>query len=54
MRLHMSLIAAQFMSDADDGKQHPELVFAVFHVAEMLRDLKAHYYASYSGERHTP
>lgn len=42
----MAKIAAQLMSGADDGK-NPELVFAVFHVSDMLSDLKSRYEQMY-------
>lgn len=46
----MGRIAAQLMSDADDGTQ-PELCFAVMHVSEMLSRLADLYQAAWHGER---
>lgn len=46
----MSSIAAQLMSDADDGKDS-NLMFAVFHLNSMLDALNAEYYARWHGER---
>ena len=45
----MSRFAIQEMGKADDGK-HPELAFAVYHLFEMVADLKRHYHAAYKGE----
>jgi hypothetical protein len=45
-----SKIAAQLMSDADDGK-HPELCFAVLHLNQMLENLKLRYNDAWRGER---
>jgi hypothetical protein len=45
----MSLFALQEMERADDGKR-PQLAFAVYHLAEMVLDLKHHYHAAYKGE----
>jgi hypothetical protein len=45
----MSLFALQEMDRADDGKR-PQLAFAVYHLAEMVCDLKRHYHAAYKGE----
>jgi hypothetical protein len=45
----MSMFATQEMERADDGK-HPELAFAVYHLAEMVIALKLHYHAAYKGE----
>jgi hypothetical protein len=33
----------------DDGA-NPQLAFAVYHLAEMIFDLKRHYHAAYKGE----
>ncbi|MBV9150979.1 MAG: hypothetical protein JO204_04300 [Alphaproteobacteria bacterium] len=46
----MSKIAAQLMSDADDGK-HPELCFAVLHLNQMFENLKLRYNDAWHGER---
>jgi hypothetical protein len=43
------LFALQEMERADDGK-HPQLAFAVYHLAEMVLDLKRHYHAAYKGK----
>jgi hypothetical protein len=45
----MSKIAAQLMSDANDGKQQ-SLCFAVLHLNGMLLRLKDEYYARWHGE----
>jgi hypothetical protein len=45
----MAKIAAQLMSNARSDDD--ELVFAVFHVSQMLTALKAHYYAAWYGEK---
>jgi hypothetical protein len=45
----MSVFATGEMERVDDGK-HPELVFAVYHLAEMVLDLRRHYHAAYKGE----
>jgi hypothetical protein len=45
----MSFFAIQEMERADDGK-YPQLSFAVYHLHEMLSDLKRHYHAAYRGE----
>src|SRR5258708_26945284 len=45
----MSLFTIETMAKADDGK-NPQLAFAVYHLAEMVLDLKRHYHAAYSGE----
>jgi hypothetical protein len=45
----MSLFAVQENERADDGK-HPQLTFAVYHLAEMVIALKRHYHAAYKGE----
>jgi hypothetical protein len=45
----MSLFATAEIEKRDDGA-NPQLVFAVYHLAEMVRDLKRHYHAAYKGE----
>jgi hypothetical protein len=45
----MSLFAMAEMEKRDDGK-NPQLAFAVYHLAEMVCDLKRHYHAAYKGE----
>jgi hypothetical protein len=45
----MSLFAIETMEKADDGK-NPQLAFAVYHLAEMVLDLKRHYHAAVKGE----
>jgi hypothetical protein len=45
----MSVFAIREMERADDGN-HPQLSFAVYHLHEMLSDLKRHYHAAYNGE----
>ena len=45
----MSTFATREMERADDGN-HPELAFAVYHLVEMVVDLKRHYHAAYKGE----
>jgi hypothetical protein len=45
----MSLFAMAEMEKRDDGK-NPQLTFAVYHLAEMVCDLKRHYHAAYKGE----
>lgn len=45
----MSMFAIREMERADDGK-NPQLVFAVYHLAEMVLDLKRHYHAAEKGE----
>jgi hypothetical protein len=45
----MSLFASAEMEKRDDGK-NPQLAFAVYHLAEMVLDLKRHYHAAYKGE----
>ena len=37
------------MEKHDDGK-NPQLAFAVYHLAEMICDLKRHYHKAYKGE----
>jgi hypothetical protein len=45
----MARIAAQLMSNARSDDD--ELVFAVFHVSQMLTALKADYHARWHGEK---
>jgi hypothetical protein len=45
----MSLFTIDTMEKADDGK-NPQLAFAVYHLVEMVLDLKRHYHAAYNGE----
>jgi hypothetical protein len=45
----MSLFATAEMERADDRK-HPQLAFAVYHLAEMVFALKRHYHAAVKGE----
>jgi hypothetical protein len=45
----MSLFTVGEMERADRGKD-PKLAFAVYHLAEMVFDLKRHYHAAYKGE----
>jgi hypothetical protein len=45
----ISLFASAEMERADDGKR-PRLAFAVYHLVEMVIDLKRHYHAAYKGE----
>jgi hypothetical protein len=48
----MSLFAMaemEKMEKRDNGK-NPQLAFAVYHLAEMICDLKRHYHAAYKGE----
>jgi hypothetical protein len=48
----MGLFAVDEMAkqeERDDGK-NGQLAFAVYHLAEMVRDLKRHYHAAYKGE----
>jgi len=45
----MSLFAMAEMEKRDDGA-NPQLAFAVYHLVEMVRDLKRHYHAAYEGE----
>jgi hypothetical protein len=45
----MSLFATAEMEKRDDGA-NPQLAFAVYHLAEMIVDLKRHYHAAYKGE----
>jgi hypothetical protein len=45
----MSMFAMAEMEKRDDGK-NPQLAFAVYHLAEMVLDLKRHYHAAYKGE----
>ena len=45
----MSLFAIEAMEKADDGK-NPQLAFAVYHLVEMVGNLKRHYHAAYKGE----
>jgi hypothetical protein len=45
----MSMFASREMERADDGKDR-QLAFAVYHLAEMVLDLKRHYHAAYKGE----
>ena len=48
-RVTMDRIAAQCMSDADNGNQ--ELAFSVFHLRDTLRGLMKEYYARFHGEK---
>jgi hypothetical protein len=45
----MSSFAMAEMEKRDDGK-NPQLAFAVYHLVEMVRDLKRYYHAAYKGE----
>ena len=45
----MSLFATAEMQKRDDGA-NPQLAFAVYHLAEMILDLKRYYHAAYKGE----
>ena len=47
MMMLTSMFALQEMEKADDGK-YPQLCFAVYHLVEMVADLKRHYH--YKGE----
>jgi hypothetical protein len=46
----MGSIAAQLMSDADDGEDS-NLLFAVLHLQRMLDSLRQEYYARWHGEK---
>jgi hypothetical protein len=45
----MGLFAMAEMEKHDDGA-NPQLTFAVYHLVEMVHDLKRHYHAAYKGE----